>query len=150
MEGAAPGDNPHYLAERYAAAVRTLTGYRPSPTGGPGKEAGGAIEETAGAGDEDAIEGALPNVLFGVSDVARLAARELEGDWEASPSAGGASARLSSAEAHFSLTLEPREGGLALYHEGAQVPCATFGSREPLQDLVDQVVDVVFRAVANG
>ncbi|MFD5342246.1 hypothetical protein ACFWJY_00365 [Streptomyces anulatus] len=100
-------------------------------------------------GDEP-VDGSLPDAAFAVSDIARVAARNLEGDWESEAGAGGVSAQLTSEEAGFGYSLEMIEGALSLFHQDAFCACARFELTDSLSEMADRVADAVNRDVRYG
>ncbi|WP_327332904.1 hypothetical protein [Streptomyces anulatus] len=103
-----------------------------------------------GRAGEGQVEGSLSDADYGISDIARVAAEELEGDWESSGSEWEESATLTSGDADFGYFLEVVEGRLGLFHQDASCACAWFRSGDSLRVIVDGVVAAVLCDIEHG
>ncbi|MFY0516078.1 hypothetical protein ACOMD4_37685 [Streptomyces anulatus] len=100
-------------------------------------------------GDE-LVGDSMPDMDFSISDITRLAAEGLEGDWQHSPGAWGVSGDLTSRDCQFAYVLEVVGGTLRLIHRGYASPCAEFEFTHSLREIADKVIAVVLHNVEHG
>ncbi|WP_327332905.1 hypothetical protein [Streptomyces anulatus] len=100
-------------------------------------------------GDE-LVGNSMPDLDFSISDITRLAAEDLEGDWQHSPGAWGVSGDLTSGDGEFAYTLEVVGGTLRLIHRDHASPCAEFKFTHSLREIADKVIAVVLHDVEHG
>ncbi|MEU3708372.1 hypothetical protein AB0E82_39550 [Streptomyces anulatus] len=100
-------------------------------------------------GDE-IMANSLPDADFSVSDIARLAAEGLEGDWQSCAGSWGVSGDLTSDDAAFAYTLEVVDGTLTLFNQDYATACAEFAPTHVLRDIADQVIAAVLHDIERG